>query len=175
MKLRIKQLSPFSLCQFWRVWKKNTAYYTSQLLPHGGSLCPPSPSLNWSLKVMKVSLSPPTSRWAHWEPQAFPQLSLNLGFCVFVCASTHGNQMKALGAIPQDATDLAWNSTGRLDWLVGKSQGSPISPSPLPRVSVPNAQHSTRHFLMGSGNQTQIFVLAKQMLCWLSHLSNPTV
>lgn len=137
-----------------------------QLLPHWGSLCTQCHSLNrsflrrWSYHL---GLHPPDELIEGLK--AFPRLSLNLGF----------SQTKALGAIPQGATNLifwlAWNSPSRLDWLAGKSQGSPYLL--LPRARVTSAHRHTRHFHTGSGNQTQIFVLAKQMLCWLSHLSSP--
>lgn len=84
------------------------------------------------LKVRKLSLRTPSWSWACWGPHI--QFSLNLMFCVFVCAHTCGCQRTTLGVMPQGATHLViltvLNSPNKLDWLTGKSQGSPVSSSP---------------------------------------------
>lgn len=69
---------------------------------------------------------------------------------------------------------LDGRSPSHLGWLASEPRGAPLSTSPVLELQV----HTTTAklsflFNVSSGNRTQILLLAKQILYWLSYLPSP--
>lgn len=168
MNLRLRQFSPFYSQTYvsFGMWKKLLPVTWISFYHLEVPYIPEHRLSQGPLKVRKLSLRTPSWSWACWRPQAFIQFSLNLMFCVFVCAHTCGCQRTTLGVMPQDATHLViltdLNSPSKLDWLTGKSQGSPVSSSPGLELWVHTTISGT--FIWGQGIKPRSLYLQSNAL-----------